>query len=132
MKASRTRPFGWSGITLSALAILTSVSALAYAYRSGVRMATVYAPQLNATMTIRLEVMLGHLRFEEILYGDRQESMDEVWRHHDAADWYAKAMLEGGQSARGRLFPLDDPGMREDIQRVRDKLASYRQIATQR
>jgi PAS domain S-box-containing protein len=81
---------------------------------------------------IKLEATTAHLWFEEIISGDSSQSFDDVLGHLDHADWYAKAMLEGGQSAEGQFFPLSDPHMRQDITEVRGKLAEFREITLQR
>lgn len=45
---------------------------------------------------------------DEIISGDRREDIAAVWARLDQADWYASAMLEGGQNPQGTFFPLDD------------------------
>ena len=98
----------------------------------GRHMTAVNTPQIDAMMEIRIEAAMGHLWFEEIISGDRSESIDSVLEHIDNANWYAGAMLEGGENAEGKFIALKDAGMREDIQHVREKIAEFRAITLER
>jgi signal transduction histidine kinase len=98
----------------------------------GNRMAATYAPLTNAAMEIKLQATSAHLWFEEIINGDQEESIDDVWRHLDTAEWYASAMLEGGQNATGTYRPLTDPLMRREIIQVKRKLERFRNITENR
>lgn len=98
----------------------------------GNRIAATYAPLINAAMEVKLQSTAAHLWFEEILNGDEEESMEDVWRHLDTAEWYAIAMLEGGQNATGDYRPLTVPSMRKEIVQVKRKLAGFRHITEQR
>jgi hypothetical protein len=90
---------------------LSVIGMLGYGFYTGDRLISVYAPSVDAAMEIKLEATLAHLWIEEIISGDRrdrQEDIAAVWARLDQADWYASAMLEGGQSPQGTFFPLDD------------------------
>jgi signal transduction histidine kinase len=116
-------------ITLVGLSVM---GALGYGFYTGDRLIRVYAPLVDAAMEIKLEATLAHLWFEEIISGDRQEDIATVWERLDQADWYAKAMLEGGKNPEGTFFPLDNAEMRRAITEVRGKLARFRDITKQR
>jgi hypothetical protein len=111
---------------------LSVMGALGYGFYTGDRLIRVYAPLVDAAMEIKLEATLAHLWFEEIVSGDRQEDIATVWGRLDQADWYAKAMLEGGKNFEGTFFPLDNAEMRKAITEVRGKLARFRDITKQR
>jgi len=91
---------------------LMIIGMLGYGFYKGVRMNRVYAPLIDAAMEIKLEATNAHLWFEEILSGDRHEEMEVVWESLAQADWYALAMLEGGQNPEGTFYPVDDAKMR--------------------
>jgi hypothetical protein len=103
-----------------------------YGFFKGDRMVRVYAPLVDAAMEIKYEATSAHLWFEEIMGGDLDEDMDDVWKHHDQAEWYAKAMLAGGQNTEGTFIPLEDAGMRRKIHHVIEKLEAYRGITLKR
>lgn len=87
---------------------------------------------IEAAEEIKLEATTAHLWFEEIMSGDRTESIDGVWKNIDNADWYAKTMLYGGENTEGVFYPLIDPKLQESIISVRKVLAEFRKIAKNR
>ncbi|MHC4701772.1 MAG: PAS domain-containing protein [Planctomycetota bacterium] len=91
-----------------------------------------HAPLVDAAIEIKFEATAGHLAFEEMISGDRAENIEDVLKHIDQAIWYAQAMLEGGQSAEGRILPLEEARLRRAITEVRDKLTEFRKITEQR
>ncbi len=105
---------------------------MGYSLRTGAHMTEVYAPLVDAAKEIKLEATLGHLRFEEVISGDEREDIASVWEHLDQSEWYAKAMLEGGQNPEGTLVPLEDPRLRRDIEEVLWKITDFRAIAEER
>ena len=121
-------------IARHAISILVTVGCLilgiiGYGFYKGDHLSRVYAPLANAAMAIKLEATTAHLWFEEIISGDRHAAIDAVWLHQERAEWYARAMLEGGQNAEGTFVPLHDGQMRLKISEVRGKLREFREIA---
>ena len=112
-----------------AVVILASMCTVLF---MGRHMTAVNTPQIHAMMEINLEASTGHLWLEEILSGDDVKSIDEVLGHIDNADWYAGAMLAGGENPVGKFIPLKDAKLREHIQQVRDKIAEFRAITLER
>ena len=108
------------------------ISIIGYGFYTGNRMITMYTPLVDAAMEIKLEATTAHLWFEEIISGDRHEDMAAVWEHIDRSDWYAKAMLEGGENSEGTFIPLDDDKMRRMILEVREGISEVREITKQR
>ena len=108
------------------------IGIIGYGFYTGLRINKLYAPLIDAAMEIKLEATTAHLWFEEIVAGDRIESMQEVWDKLSLAEWYANAMLKGGESPEGIFLPLDDKELRIKIQRVLDKLLEFRKITDQR
>ncbi|MBW7990653.1 MAG: hypothetical protein FVQ84_11650 [Planctomycetes bacterium] len=121
----------WIYLLIGFVALVVFAS-MGYILYLGNHMTVVHTPLIDAAMEIKLEATTAHLWFEEIISGDSSQSFDDILGHIDQADWYAKAMLDGGQSDEGQFFPLSDPHMRQDIIEVRLKLAEFREITLQR
>ncbi len=122
----------WRMYLLICIVGVMITSILGYGFFKGDRMIKVYAPLVDAAMEIKLEATTAHLWFEEIISGDLREDISEVWKHPDQAEWYAKAMLEGGRNPEGTFIPLDDAEMRSKIKNVQEKLKAFRGIAQKR
>ena len=108
------------------------IGIMGYGFYTGDRMNTMYTPLVDAAMEIKLEVTAAHLWLEEIISGDRYEDMATVWKHLEQADWYAEAMLEGGENPAGVFIPLDDNKMSAAVIEVQGKIADLREITKQR
>lgn len=119
-------------VITSIISAMIFLLAMAFLFYQSNRMTTHHVPQMHAAMNIKLEATTAHLWFEEIVSGDRNESIDSVWRHIDHADWYAQALLRGDSMNGQNYLPLNDPDLREAIVLVRSKLENFRQIAVQR
>jgi C4-dicarboxylate-specific signal transduction histidine kinase len=118
----------------AALILLSAamMGAMIYGLRTGTRMSREHPPLLIAAMEIQLAGTTAHLWFEEILSGDRHESMADVWRLLDVADTNARAILAGSDVGDRHLPRLDDPVIREQIEDVRRHLAEFRRITEER
>lgn len=68
-------------------------SAMSYSLYSSNRMITKYAPLIDATIEIKYEITIAHLWLEEIISGDRYENIDDIIKHIDQKNWYARAIL---------------------------------------
>ena len=98
----------------------------------GNQLVSKHAPWVDASMEIKLEATTAHLWFEEIMAGDRHESITTVWSHLDSADWYANAMLNGGENDEGIYLALEDSHMRASIISVLKSLDDFKDIALER
>ena len=112
--------------------VLVSLAIVGYLATTGEQMASRHTPQIDAAMEIKFNAALAHLKFEEIIAGDRNEQIEDVWAYLQASDWYARALLEGGENQEGTFVPLTSPVMRRQIESVRVALAKFRAIAEQR
>ena len=112
--------------------VIVSLAIVGYLATTGEQMASRHTPQIDAAMEIKFNAAMGHLWFEEIIAGDRNEQIEDVWGYLEASDWYARALLEGGQNQEGTFVPLKSPTMRRQIESVREALARFRTIAEQR
>jgi signal transduction histidine kinase len=117
---------------LTILVSLIVSGTVLYGFYKGSEMNNLYVPLIDASMEIKIESTSAHLWLEEIVSGDLDEELDQVWRHLDKADWYAQAMLTGGANEHGIYLPLKNNIMRGHIERVRDQLTIFRDVAKQR
>lgn len=118
----------WLMYALIALVGFVMTGIVSFGFYTGNRINAVFAPLVDAAMGIRLEATTAHLWFEEILSGDRNEDMQQVWQHLDQTDRYARAMLEGGENPGGTYVSLDDAAMRLKIRKVLEQLTQFRDI----
>ncbi len=117
--------------TLAGSAVVL-IGAMVYVLYTGSRLGLRHGPLVGATMQIRLHLTTAHLWLEELLAGDSHERVAAVWHHLDEAEWYARALLEGGQGPEGTFFPLEDSKGRADVRQVQQKLAEFRLVTRQR
>jgi signal transduction histidine kinase len=117
---------------LITVVIVVIGGSMAYVLHTGTQMTEVHTPLIDAAMEIKLEVTTGHLWFEEIMHGDKHETLDSVLEELDGAAWYATAMLEGGQNPEGTFLPLKDTKVRNEISEVRDRLTEFRAVTLER
>ena len=125
-------PSAWKVYIVLVLLAAGILSLVAYMAYGGLRMSVAHAPLVDAAMEIKLEATTAHLWFEEIVSGDRHEDMKLVWAHIDAAEWYTRAMLEGGENDEGVFVPLDDPELSREIRHVQAGLIEFRKITNER
>ena len=104
---------------------------LVYSDNKAVRMNTLYAPLINASVEIELNVTMAHLLVEEILNGDHFEEA-QVWENYSRADWYIQAMLRGGQKGEDTILPLEDDRMRLIVQDLSKRLHEFQTISKTR
>jgi len=103
-----------------------------YSFTLGDRMISKYAPLVDAAMEIKLEATTAHLWLEEILSGDHLEGIASVRQHLSSSQWYATAMLEGGENPEGIFTPVTDPALRSEIEDVITKIIRFREITEER
>ncbi len=106
--------------------------ALGYSFYVGSYTAMRDAPLVNAAMEIKLEAAIGHLWFEEVISGDRDEDIVGAMEHMDNSAWYARAMLEGGENADGVIVATQDPDLSKEIEGVLEIIVEFRAIAMER
>ena len=121
-----------------AVLIATAVSGL-FAWRAtatvadlGVEVGERLAPLGDAAMEIKLTATQAHLLFEEIMAGDEGEDIEEVWHLMGEAEFYARAILDGGTNDEGRFLPSQSPQVREKIEQVLADLEVFIESARSR
>jgi diguanylate cyclase (GGDEF)-like protein/PAS domain S-box-containing protein len=117
---------------LVAVLTLSVASAMFYSFYAGRNLASHYAPLVEASMEIKMEATTAHLWFEEVISGDRTVDIEVIWEHIDQAEWYARAMLEGGDNNKARIISLDDPDLRQQIEQTIAGIDAFRIIAHER
>lgn len=110
-----------------AAAVITLAGALFY---QGNRILVKEMPTIEAAEEIKVNGAMAHVWFEEVLSGDTTQSIKEVWYFLDLADWYALALLEGGESIRGRFKPLENEQLRNIVVSMRETLVEFRHYDT--
>ncbi len=121
---------GWTYLLMALLGLFIA-GTLAYSYNKAVRMNALYAPLINASVEVELDVTMAHLLVEEILNGDHFEEA-QVWENYSRADWYIQAMLKGGQKGEDSILPLEDDGMRFIVEDLSKRLREFKNISKTR
>lgn len=131
-RSDLTEPFHGRRHVLIYVVGLFMIGIMSYGFILGNHLAEKYTPLMDAAMEIKLEATSAHLWLEEILAGEKKEGFDTVINHINQAQWYAVAMLQGGENAEGKFLPLDDSVLRQEIERVSEKIETFRDITYQR
>ncbi|MHB8969926.1 MAG: PAS domain-containing protein [Pirellulaceae bacterium] len=129
---SQVRSVTGSGVLALAVAMTVLIGTMVYVMRAGDQIGRTHPQQIDAVMLFKLEITTAHLRLEQVLFGDRLESIDTAQRHFDEADWYARTLLRGGQSSEWTFRPLHEPEVREEVRALRQDLAEFRYLTDQR
>ena len=108
------------------------IIALLSSFYLGRRMIAGHSPLIDATMEIKFEITTAHLWFEEIISGDKNIKIDNVWAHLKQSEWYAQVMLEGGKNPEGIFIPVDDPLLRQKIGKIVKMIRAFEEIAQKR
>ena len=111
---------------------LLIIAVVYYSFRTGRDMAERYFPLVTAAMEIELEATTAHLWFEEVISGDRTVDIETIWAHLEKSEWYAQAMLNGGENEKGKILALTAPKLRLQIKETIVDLQKFRHIAQQR
>jgi PAS domain S-box-containing protein len=118
-------------IVISTLGLLVAII-LVFLMINGNNTSTHYAPLADAAMEIKLETTLGHLYLVEAILGNESSDINAVQACIDAADWYAQAMLQGGENPKGIILPLVDPKIRNAVKSLQQKFSRLSELSKQR
>jgi PAS domain S-box-containing protein len=118
-------------ITIGIIA-LAMAATMWHSLSSSNEMTRKFHPLLHAAMEVEEEITTAHLWLEEILSGDRHQSIQDVFQHLDKAEWYAHAMLEGGISSEHRMLPIEDPMLMDKVKALLEKLGSFKRLSEER
>jgi diguanylate cyclase (GGDEF)-like protein/PAS domain S-box-containing protein len=103
-----------------------------YSFYTGRNIVERFTPLVDAVKEVKLEATISHLWFEEAISGDRTLNIEDIWAHLDQAEWYARAMLDGGTNEKGTILALNDPSLRLKIGATIDGIHQFRKIAEKR
>ncbi|MDT4328716.1 methyl-accepting chemotaxis protein [Methylomonas sp. MS20] len=84
------------------------------------------APLVDAVMESKLLATEAHLKFEEIMGGDANESITVVKSKMDQAEWYLNVIGKGGENAEGKYFPVDNPATLAQLSISNEKFRTLR------
>ena len=109
----------------------TVIATLIFCYIFAVRTNTLYAPLINASVEVELNVTMAHLLVEEILNGDHFEE-SQVWENYNLANWYIEAMLDGGTKGEEIIHPMESQLLRLIVEDLSKRLTEFRNISKMR
>jgi diguanylate cyclase (GGDEF)-like protein/PAS domain S-box-containing protein len=119
-------------LVLSISVTLLIMAIVYYSFYTGRNIVERFTPLVDAVKEVKLEATISHLWFEEAISGDRTLNIEDIWAHLDQAEWYARAMLDGGTNENGTILALNDPSLRLKIGATIDGIHQFRKIAEKR
>ena len=130
--SNRWRQFNWQVHLLIGIVGLVVVGSVSYGFIRSSQLYQKYVPLVEASMEMRLEASTAYLWFEEMLGGDKSKKMDDILTHLDLADWYAKAMIEGGESDHLKIVYDKHSPFRERLLKLQVHLTTQRALLNER
>jgi len=121
---------GWPLYVVILILMGFLISAILFSFRTNKLINTQLGPLIDATMEIKLAATNAHFDFEKLINGDHTERIDTIRQNLNDADWYAKALLEGGSKKENSYIPLNDGLLRAKAKNLRAELAAFQQIIT--
>lgn len=125
----------YSFMGIAIITIITGILAIYFTINianSGENLGVKLAPIGDAAMEIKLTATTGHLWFEEIMSGDTNEDIQDVWKLFNETLWYCNAILEGDENDEGIFYRVDDPEIRRKIESVRNDVEEFVETAHSR
>lgn len=132
MATDRWKQFNWTMQIFICFVGFVVVGTVIFGFYGTINLYQKYYPLTDASMEMRIEAIIGYLWFEEMLSGDKSKDMGDVLKHLDRADWYAKAMVEGGESEHLRLLPLKESQFDDSIKNLQSQLKRQRELMYRR
>jgi diguanylate cyclase (GGDEF)-like protein len=128
----RREQISFKPFILISLITVTALVMIYVSFLSGYQMTAKHSTLIDAAMEVKLETTLAHLWLEELLSGDRSESIDKVNAHLTEATWYAHSMLEGGVNSEGTFIALKHDSIRTVMNDVLAELGILRTLTNER
>ncbi|MBL10210.1 MAG: hypothetical protein CL402_06810 [Acidiferrobacteraceae bacterium] len=120
----------WIYLLMSAVGCII-ITTLIFSHNNAVRMNALYAPLINASVEVELNVTMAHLIVEEILNGDHFEE-SQVWDNYARANWYVEAMLNGNQKGEETILPMESERLRLIVKDLLKRLSEFQEISRER
>ena len=127
MRAEKSR----AAAAIGSLALLGLMVGMGSAGSRSVQLAE-HAPQLDALMVVKLELALAHLELEELLDRDPAAAVEQLERHLDRAERYARAAHEGGETEEYTLSAIRDPQLQQGMAQTLDDIDQVRTLLEER
>lgn len=117
-------------VIASTALFLIMLSAISIYYAN--RMVSQYSSLVATSIEVKQELAIAHLWFEEIMSGDENESIQTVWLHLGESKRHIDEILEGGNDLLVEVNPVADPEIRKEIDEIKNKLAVFHSITSER
>ena len=127
-ESERWKHLNWVILILIGLVGFIVIGFMSIGFYMGSHLYKVNVPLTDATMEIRIDAVLAYLWFEEMLGGDEDKNMDDILKSLDQADWYAKAMIKGGENSHLKLLPLKETEFQDSIKQLQSLLKEHRAL----
>ena len=128
----RWAQINWIMIILLACIGFAAVGLISVGFTGATTIYRKYFPLADATMEMRMEAITAYLWFEEMLGGDESTTFKDILRHLDQADWYAKAMIEGGENDHVKLSATIIPHLHKELISLQQQLGEQRKLLNKR
>ncbi len=119
----------WVSVGVIALFIAVTMQ---FGMRTSSQITKKYAPLIDAVNNIKTEATFAHLEIEYFINGNRQDNLRTIHNHLNNAEWYAQAMLEGGEKDIWVYTPLEEPLFRQNTSEVLDKIRTFSLLAKEK
>src|SRR5690606_31785650 len=119
-------------VGLATLDGLLGLLAAQYVGNLGRTIANGEEPLIQASLEIEVAATQAHLLIEEILAGDADEEISEVYRFLARAESFAKAILQGGTVEGKTYVASGDPGVVAAMNSALSKLVDFEESARER
>jgi methyl-accepting chemotaxis protein len=86
----------------------------------------------DASMEIKISTLEAHLAFEEILGGDSNHSIKDVWAMLDEALMFCDSILKGGKIGDEMFYESDSNEVKGKITEVKEHLIEFTEISKKR
>ncbi len=125
--SNRWRRLNWAIPFIIGITVFLVVGFISIGFYMGKHLYKVNVPLADATMEIRIDTLLSYLWFEEMLGGSEEKNMHDILKRLDKADWYVKAMIEGGESNHLKLQHLKEKD-KNNIMDLKNLLKEHRTL----
>ncbi len=117
-------------ILLPGMLIAAAVIAggLGYLNHNARQLSAYHGPHLHALFDLAHYAITARQRSKAIFLqkGSGSENFSAISDLYARSEWYALALLTGGENGAGKIVPLKDPAQRAQVQQLRKLLATLR------
>ncbi len=111
---------------------LYTLSQMSVANKASRAIAEKNMPAWDAVMEVKLELVMGSLKFEEVMGGDGSTGKEKMFEHWNEAKWHAQALLDGGEKDGVRYLPVEESKIRDILKDILADLDTLVALAEQR